>query len=227
MKIQLKEFDELANSAIALKAMYEELYDDYHALVRKHQLSLDEDGLNWRSCGIIELAVRNPNVDSYMRHWERRATLAEEAVVKMQSEIDELRQWQVDVTCALGRASGTHYADVAGHIKELRDELARTVQALTDARLNARQPNTAPEVLPYERIAETYLLSAIQLRTNEHLLVVQPFGWHLDGKHIPNAAEHFSRESVCEEHRWEVVCDYGPYIAVVRDVVADSGLGKP
>lgn len=74
------------------------------------------------------------------------------------------------------------------------------------------------EVLPYERIHDKALIPAIRLYENERLLVLQPFGWHIDGEHIPNAAEHFSREGICEDHGWEVVCDYGPYVAVVRPV---------
>ena len=30
-----------------------------------------------KTCGVIELAIRNPNVQSYMAHWERRAESAE------------------------------------------------------------------------------------------------------------------------------------------------------
>ncbi len=70
--------------------------------------------------------------------------------------------------------------------------------------------------LPYERVDDEQLLAAIALWKDEHLLVLRPFGWHLDGKHIPNAAEHFSREGVCEDHGLNVVCDYGPYIAIVK-----------
>jgi hypothetical protein len=73
-------------------------------------------------------------------------------------------------------------------------------------------------MLPYERIiSEEKLLEAIFLKPDEKLLTLRPFGWHVDGKHIPNAAEHFPRESICIEHRWEVVCDFGPYIAIVKD----------
>lgn len=71
-------------------------------------------------------------------------------------------------------------------------------------------------MLPYERLIEERLVEAIAVKPGERLLVLRPFGWHIDGNHIPNAAEHFSREGVCHEHRWEVVCDFGPYIAVVR-----------
>lgn len=76
----------------------------------------------------------------------------------------------------------------------------------------------AVDVLPYERIDSERLVASIRLRQNERLLVLQPFGWHIDGRHIPNAAEHFSRESVCAEHRWEVICEFGEYVAVVMNV---------
>ncbi len=72
------------------------------------------------------------------------------------------------------------------------------------------------ELLDYERVSSSAITSAIRLRGGERLLVLQPFGWHIDGNHIPNAAEHFSREGVCDEHDWIVVCDFGPYIAVVK-----------
>ena len=75
--------------------------------------------------------------------------------------------------------------------------------------------------LPYERFYSSEAIGeAIRLFKDERLLVLQPFGWHIDGQHIPNAAEHFSREGVCKEHGWEVVCDFGPYIAVVRPLVS-------
>lgn len=80
------------------------------------------------------------------------------------------------------------------------------------------------ELLPYERFDESALLKAIMLGTGERMLVLRPFGWHIDGSHIPNAAEHFSREYVCAEHGWDVVCDYGPYVAIVK---AALGGGDP
>jgi hypothetical protein len=65
-------------------------------------------------------------------------------------------------------------------------------------------------------VSSARLQDAIRLFEGERLLVLQPFGWHIDGHHIPNEAEHFSREGVCAGHGWTVVCDFGPYIAVVR-----------
>lgn len=34
----------------------------------------------WETCGVVEIAVRNPNVSSYVEHWEGRATKAEATV---------------------------------------------------------------------------------------------------------------------------------------------------
>lgn len=75
--------------------------------------------------------------------------------------------------------------------------------------------------LMYERIDSKALIAAIRLRDGERLLVLQPYGWHIDGAHIPNAAEQFSRESICEEHGWQVVDELGPYVAVVAEKCAD------
>ena len=52
----------------------------------------------------------------------------------------------------------------------------------------------AKGTLPYERIDDKKLMEAVRLFKGEQLLVLRPFGWHIDGKHIPNAAEHLSRE---------------------------------
>lgn len=69
--------------------------------------------------------------------------------------------------------------------------------------------------LPYERLNEETLLKSIAKKEGESLLVLRPFGWHLNGTHIPNMAEHFEREWVCKELGYEVVCDFGEYIAIV------------
>ena len=76
--------------------------------------------------------------------------------------------------------------------------------------------------LPYERLNETALVEAVRLNDGEHLLVLQPYGWHIDATHIPNAAEHFGRECVVKDLRMVVVCDFGPYIAVVRKALAGA-----
>jgi hypothetical protein len=79
-------------------------------------------------------------------------------------------------------------------------------------------PQARPRELFYERIDTSKLADAIRLRPGERLLVLQPFGWHIDGHHIPNAAEQFTKESVCEEHGWEIVIDGGDYIAIVKPI---------
>jgi hypothetical protein len=38
---------------------------------------------NWRTWGIVEIAVRNPNVESYMREWETRALKAEKELAAL------------------------------------------------------------------------------------------------------------------------------------------------
>jgi hypothetical protein len=42
---------------------------------------------NWETWGTVEIAIRNPNVDSYMKHWEGRALAAEEKVVELEGRI--------------------------------------------------------------------------------------------------------------------------------------------
>lgn len=81
--------------------------------------------------------------------------------------------------------------------------------------------------LPYERIKSEALRYAVHLFDHEHLLVLQPWGWHLDGRHLPNAAEHFSREGICQERGWTVVCDFGPYVAVVKPLTSIAPDDKP
>jgi len=36
-----------------------------------------------KTAGIIEVAVRNPNVSEYMHHWERRALSAEAQIAEL------------------------------------------------------------------------------------------------------------------------------------------------
>ena len=76
------------------------------------------------------------------------------------------------------------------------------------------------ETLPYERLESAPLQKGFRLRKGQHVLVLQPFGWHLDGLHLPNQAEHFERESVVQYLRMRVVCDYGPYIAILEETDA-------
>ena len=63
-----------------------------------------------------EIGAQNPNVASYIDHWEFRATTAEKT-------LDEIRDWRATVTAALGREGGAHYPDVPKHIREMRRAL--------------------------------------------------------------------------------------------------------
>ena len=53
-----------------------------------------------KTSGIIEVAVRNPNVMEYMRHWEGRAEAAEAMLAKAVEELDRLG---FDWECIVGR----------------------------------------------------------------------------------------------------------------------------
>ena len=60
-------------------------------------------------------------------------------------------------------------------------------------RCHWRAPHMSKHItLPYERLNETALAEAVRLHDGEHLLVLQPFGWHLDAEHISNMPEQFS-----------------------------------
>lgn len=43
---------------------------------------LQQENENFKTCGIVEIAVRNPNVASYVKHWEERAVNAEIAIIE-------------------------------------------------------------------------------------------------------------------------------------------------
>ena len=44
---------------------------------------------NWRTWGVIEVAIRNPSVAEYMRHWEGRAESAERRVSELEAKLAE------------------------------------------------------------------------------------------------------------------------------------------
>ena len=56
------------------------------------------DPLDWRICGIIELAVRNPNVKSYMEHWEARAEKAEAENARLREALEKIAKNSPDET---------------------------------------------------------------------------------------------------------------------------------
>ena len=50
----------------------------------------------WKTWGIVEIAVRNPSVSEYMSHWEGRATKAEEALSRKEY-YDSMRSREIDM----------------------------------------------------------------------------------------------------------------------------------
>jgi hypothetical protein len=96
------------------------------SLIREGHL----EELDWTTCGIIELAVRNPNVSSYMDHWEGRALKAEALSEGHHALIEK---WRVDAA----RHESDHWCntddapiwkaihrEVALQLRQCADELA-------------------------------------------------------------------------------------------------------
>jgi hypothetical protein len=55
---------------------------------REELKKLVEELEQWKTWGVVEIAVRNPNVAEYMKHWEERATKAEAEVASLKKYID-------------------------------------------------------------------------------------------------------------------------------------------
>jgi hypothetical protein len=121
-----------------------------------------------------------------------------------------------------GWAHDTSDVPLSACVKAAFTALELQVERLTLERDEARRKLTEqtavrePVECPYERLDDDALYRAIRLKQGERVLVLQPFGWHIDGSHIPNAPEQFEREYICSEHGWEVVHEFGPYVAIVR-----------
>lgn len=59
-------------------------------------LELEIENEQWRTWGIVEIAVRNPNVAEYMSHWEERANKAEAQLARYRAPVsDEELVWLV------------------------------------------------------------------------------------------------------------------------------------
>jgi hypothetical protein len=64
---------------------------------------LERENADFRTWGIIEVAVRNPNVAEYMQHWEGRALRAEaalsdraaqaERMARLEEALRSVEQW--------------------------------------------------------------------------------------------------------------------------------------
>jgi len=58
----------------------------------QHAVHLQSELQQWHTWGIIEVAVRNYNVQSYMEHWEGRAIAAEESLVAERARSKRLEE---------------------------------------------------------------------------------------------------------------------------------------
>ncbi len=61
-----------------------------------HDKILARQEEQWKTWGVIEIAVRNPNVQSYMSHWEKR-TVGAEAMVESVHRMLADRRREIDL----------------------------------------------------------------------------------------------------------------------------------
>lgn len=78
----------------------------------------------WITWGMIKLAVRNPNVKSYMEHWEARALEAEKALQQERGRIlqwvkERLRDYQS--LPEYGATSREMYVEAKGRVNQLKE----------------------------------------------------------------------------------------------------------
>lgn len=87
---------------------------------------------NWATWGIVEIAVRNPSVADYCKHWEERAEKAEKLLAESAPQEARVRDWKFDIelVSAAGQAHGylcaTNQSPVAkkigARLKEVMDK---------------------------------------------------------------------------------------------------------
>ena len=154
--------------------------DDLLAVVKE----LREQVADWQRWSIVEIAVRNPNVASYINHWEGRTLAAEATLATLREGQDKLLQWRADVTSAAISAAklegGLLYDDVVKAIRQLgtdREAAERRVQEL-EQELQAEHETSRND--PCEQRAERYAMEAFALGERVRaleaaLMVARPF----------------------------------------------------
>ena len=100
-----------------------------------------EELKQWTTWGIIEIAVRNPNIASYMNHWEDRAEAAERERDRLKAQVEDARMGHVRLDECYG-AEATKgrplYDRISAKIEQLARErdkekhLRETVEALVN-----------------------------------------------------------------------------------------------
>lgn len=96
-----------------------------HGIVGRCEICVMENELStFRTAGIIEIAVRNPAVAEYMRHWEGRAEKAERECAELREQL----RHPTDAECyAAGKGPGidTNGKFHEGGLPDTPDERAR------------------------------------------------------------------------------------------------------
>jgi hypothetical protein len=81
--------DEAADRIADLEACVTELLglsgDD-----KKRIAELEAEIHNWKTWGVIEVAIRNPSVSEWMKHWEGRCLKAEQEVARLSAHIQAI-----------------------------------------------------------------------------------------------------------------------------------------
>lgn len=87
---------------------------------------LEDEIANWKSWGVIEVAIRNQNVSSSMKHWEERAEKAEAELSAFREQLAE-RDAELAAAKAAARLikddGDRELAALKGHAEELAAEL--------------------------------------------------------------------------------------------------------
>ena len=90
-----------------------------------------------KTCGVIELMVRNPNVDSYVKEWEARATKADAEVARLSTapddaEVAALVEAYRSCAKSLEHQPGLVAKELRRHHEATADALTRLSHALAD-----------------------------------------------------------------------------------------------
>jgi hypothetical protein len=89
----MSQFDKLLNRADRARKLSPYGSPELHDLIDELAAALRAEREQWSKWNIAEIAVRNPSVMEYMKHWEGRAERAEAELEKLQRAEEDPR-WQ-------------------------------------------------------------------------------------------------------------------------------------
>jgi hypothetical protein len=115
-----------------------------------------------RTCGIIEVAIRNPNVASYCEHWEGRTEKAEascrehaEAIVVLRDALRDLKVVAADnLPSVVARRSARVQDALQKAIKKATDTMRAPIPAALASRLSAEREKERAVVRAARKIAD-------------------------------------------------------------------------